>query len=394
MDTGTIGPVTTMPVFKETFGDFSATLHGVIVSSILLPGAITALISGVLADKYGRVKIIGIGACIFGIGAAIECGAPILGVFILGRLVKGVGEGLFLSTIYVQVTEMSPWKVRGTISALPQFSIVIGIVIGFFVCYGTVRIENSSASWRLPLALQTLLSFSYASLLFMVPPSPRWLLAKGRVDQVRPVMQQLGIDEAEQNDLLAEDPEDNDTRHAMEQSFMESVKQMLKDFRLAFSKPFRAQTAFGCFIMGMQQFSGIDAVLYYAPLVFQQAGLSSDKASFLASGVSGLVILGATIPATFLADCWGRRTSSLLGGALITIIMLLIGALYASGAALSEQGAGRWVVIVSVYLFAIVYNGTWAIGFRTFLVESLPRKTRSSAASLAQTSNWVCLLPH
>ncbi len=69
--------------------------------------------------------------------------------------------------------------------------------------------------------------------------------------------------------------------------------------------------------------------------------------------------------------------------------MMIMGSLYAAGQVHVDSGAGRWVVIVSIYLFAIVFSGTWAIGFRTFLVESMPRKTRSSASSLAQSANWV-----
>lgn len=141
--------------------------------------------------------------------------------------------------------------------------------------------------------------------------------------------------------------------------------------------------------MCAQQFVGIDGVLYYSPILFRQAGLSGGNANFLASGVSSLVILATTIPATIWADKWGRRTSSIVGGTCITIIMLIIGTMYAADLVHPNYGAGRWVVIISIYLFAIVFNGTWALAFRTFLVESLPRRTRSSASSLGQCSNWV-----
>jgi sugar porter (SP) family MFS transporter len=391
LDTGTIGPVTTMASFKDTFGELSATVHGVVVSSILLTGAISALFAGILADRHGRVRIISVGSFIYGIGAAIECASGLLGVFILGRLIKGVGEGLFLSAIYVQVSEISPARIRGIMTSLPQFLIVSGLVSGYFICYGTARMENTSASWRLPLGLASVLAFGFSASTLLVPPSPRWLLAKGRVDQARAITSQLGLDEAEQRELLA--ISSAPLEHSPDESFLESLKGMMKDFGLAFSGPFRSRTAFGCFILAMQQLSGIDGVLYYAPILFQQAGLSSDKASFLASGVSALVIMATTIPATLFADKWDRRTSSLLGGSLITFLMLLMGSLYAAGEVHADSGAGRWVVIVSIYLFAIVFNATWAIGFRAFLVESLPRKTRSSGSSLAQSANWVSRQP-
>ncbi|KAF4981153.1 hypothetical protein FZEAL_2987 [Fusarium zealandicum] len=330
MDTGSIGPITTMASFKDTFGDFSATIHGVIVSTILIPGALTALIAGALANRFGHVKLITIGSIIFGIGAAIECGAPQLGVFIFGRLLKGVGEGLFLSNIYVQVSEMSPSRVRGIMTALPQFLIVSGIVTGFFTCYGTSRLGNSSLTWRLPLAIVAFLGLLLSMIYFIVPPSPRWLLSKGRVEEAQAVSRRLGLDEVEIKQLMTQASQSLGDVEASE-TLWESISNNFREFRVAFSAPFRGRTAFACFIMGLQQFSGIDGVLYYAPILFTQAGLSGEKASFLASGVSAIVILVATIPATIFADRWGRRTSSIIGGVLITSLMLVMGSLYAAG---------------------------------------------------------------
>ncbi|RGP77169.1 sugar transporter [Fusarium longipes] len=388
MDTGSIGPITTMSSFKNTFGNFSATIHGVIVSTILIPGALAALVAGALAHRFGHVRLIAIGSVIFGIGAAIECGAPYLGVFIFGRLIKGMGEGLFLSNVYVQVSEMSPSRVRGIMTALPQFLITTGIVTGYFTCYGTSRLGDSSVTWRLPLAIVAFLGILLSMVAFIVPPSPRWLLSKGRTDEARVVCRQLGIDEVEEKELLAQD---HDAPGGLdgETTLWQDIHHTFKDFRCAFSAPYRGRTAFACFLMGMQQFSGIDGILYYAPILFTQAGLSGEKASFLASGVSAVVILAATLPAMIFADRWGRRMQSILGGVLIVGLMVIMGSLYAAGQVHPEHGPGRWVVIVCIYLFAIAFSLTWAIGFRTWVVESMPRRTRSSASSLAQSSNWT-----
>lgn len=390
LDTGDIGPVTTMPAFRQTFGDFSPTVHGVIVSSVLISGAFTALVAGVLAHRFGQVRIFAIGAFIYGVGAAVQASATSLGAFIVGRLIEGIGEGLFVSNVWVQVSEMSPTKYRGMMTALPQFSIVVGVVAGFFICYGTSRLGPSTTlSWRLPLVIASALGFLLSGTYYIVPASPRWLLNKGRFDEAREVLVRLGFDEAEREILLQESMAQIQAHSPTNATLWQDFKQTFAGFREAFAAPFRARTMFGCFIMGMQQLAGIDGVFYYAPVLFEKAGLSGDQASFLASGVSALAILGVTIPATFLADKWGRRTSSLLGGVLITSLMLLMGSLYAADKVHADRGAGKWVVIVSIYLFAMAFNATWAIGFRIFLLESLPRKTRSSASSLAQSTNWV-----
>ncbi|KAK1593905.1 hexose transporter [Colletotrichum navitas] len=388
LDTGSIGPVTTMPSFRQTFGDFSPTMHGVIVSSVLIPGALSALVSGAMADRFGHVLLFALGSFVYGCGAALECASPKIGLFIFGRLIKGVGEGMFLSNVYVQVSELSPARVRGIMTALPQFSIVTGIVVGYFMCYGTARIESSSLAWRLPLAIASLLGIVLSSTYWIVPTSPRWLLSKGRLDEARVVLDTLGLDENERVELLEQSMSEVQ-EHRANVTLWELLRQTFADFGEAFSAPFRSRTAFGCFLMSAQQLSGIDGILYYAPILFTQAGLAGEQATFLASGVSALVILAVTVPATFLADRWGRRTSSLLGGVLITALMLLMGSLFAAGEVHADSGAGKWVVIVSIYLFALVYSCTWAIGFRTFMVESLPSKTRSSASSLAQSANWL-----
>jgi DNA-directed RNA polymerase III subunit RPC2 len=102
MDTGIIGPVTDMKDFVAQFGGSqSATIHGLIVSSILVPAAISSFFAGFLADRFGRSKGISIGVFIFGVGAALEASAVHLAMFIVGRCIEGVGEGLFLGTLVV-----------------------------------------------------------------------------------------------------------------------------------------------------------------------------------------------------------------------------------------------------------------------------------------------------
>ncbi|KAH7323145.1 sugar transport protein [Stachybotrys elegans] len=388
LDTGSIGPVTSMPVFEDAFGHFSPTMHGVIVSSLLITGALAALFAGIFADRYGHVRLIIIGTAVYSIGAAIECSSFILGVLVLGRLIKGLGLGLFLSNIYVQTSELSPRRIRGIMTAVPQFAIASGIVMGYFICYGCARLQPSSLAWRLPIAIASALGFGVSVNSCFLPPSPRWLIRKGRYAEARRVLSILDLDPAEQEELLTECL-DVDHVQVTEPTLLQALRETFREFREAFKPPFRRGTAFGCFIMAFQQFSGIDGVLYYAPILFTQAGLQGGQATLLASGGTALVILIVTVPATLMADRWDRRTSSILGGIGQATLMIIIGCMYAAGLVGDQRNAGTWVVIISIYVYTFIFNGTWAIAFRTFLVESLPRKTRSSAASLAQASNWV-----
>ena len=127
----------------------------------------------------------------------------------------------------------------------------------------------------------------------------------------------------------------------------------------------------------------------YAPLLFQQAGLSSSSASFLASGISAILIFVFTILAVYFADRWSRRTSTIGGGLLLFACMMLMGLLYATNSVHATYGIGRWVVIVTIYVFAITYSTTWAIGVKLFASEIQPVATRATATSLAQAANCI-----
>lgn len=377
LDTGTIGPLTTMAQFEKSFGHLSSTVHGLTVSMILIPAAISSFFGGHLANSVGRLKGIALGAAIFGFGGGIEAASVHLGMLLAGRAVKGIGEGLFLSTLVVYITEISPPQSRGTLASIPQFLTTVGVCGGYFICYGTVNI-TSSASWRIPFALQAILAYAFTiSTLMLLPESPRWLTARGRHEEALVIWDSLGIASTEREKI----------EERQGDALPSQVK--MKDILAVFSKSARRQTGLGVFLMGAQQASGIDGVLYYAPLLFASAGLSSSTASFLASGISALLILLVTIPAFLLADRWGRATSTIFGGLVQAACMFIMGALYASGSVHSDRGVARWVVVVLIYVFAMVFSGTWGVCFRVYVSEIQSPETRAGASSLALSANWV-----
>ncbi|PWY85182.1 MFS general substrate transporter [Aspergillus eucalypticola CBS 122712] len=315
MMTGIIGPVTVMNSFVSQFGSQSSTVHG--------------LIAGHLADKPGRPKGISIGALIFAIGATLEAAAVHIGMFVVGRCIEGIGEGLYLGALVVYICEISLPRVRGALTTGPQLLVTLGLTIGFFTCYGTSCMK-SSCSWRTPFIILACLAttFSVASLLWL-NPSPKWLTLHGRRAEATAVWDHLGISQAEQH----------------------------KFFDL-FSRDVRTRTVLAMFLMCMQQLSGLDGVHYHAPLLLEQVGLASSDASFFASGNSATIIFAVTIPALIWADRWGRRRSTIYGGTGL------------ADAVYNSTGAGRW-----------------AVGTKIYAAEIQPQRTRASATSLAHGSN-------
>ncbi|KAJ3577581.1 hypothetical protein NPX13_g2981 [Xylaria arbuscula] len=366
---------------------------------ILLSAAISSFFAGRPADVWGRPRAMALGAVIFAIGAALQAGAVNLGMFAAGRVIEGIGYGLYFGTQTVYICEIAPARVRGPLASGPQLMITLALVVGYFVSYASVNLPGS-LSWRLPFAITATFAVGYVMVnLFFLPESPRWLFVHGRKAEADRVWDKLGVKREDRESEAAE--VDNHGAGILSEAMpgeSQNATQSIRDgekkhatFRDLWSPDVRRRTVLSVFLMGFLQLCGIDA---YAPLLFQQAGLESQQASFLASGVSAIVIVASSIPATVFADKWGRRTSTLLGGVGLTATMVLIGSLYAGHAVHPSQGAARWVVIVTIYIYCVVQATTWGISIKVWAPEIQPQRgsidTRARATSLAYGFNWVC----
>ncbi|KAK5116239.1 hypothetical protein LTR62_008566 [Meristemomyces frigidus] len=372
-DTGSIGAVVTMPQFRAVVGEISPSMVGITVSVVMFAGAIPSSLAGPPADKYGRMPVVIVGAILFAIGALLQAAALSLAQFIAGRVLAGAGEGIFLGVLNVYICEIAPSSRRGTLASLPQLFSVMGICIGYFICYGTVRLESSYA-WRTSFIIMAAISTGLAVACFFLPPSPRILILHGRRADAIHAIERLGIQQAEaEKDILAVRDEDLTFQHA---DFWSSLTTI-------FHRRYRSRTILALFVLGMVQLSGIDGILYYAPTLFARAGLPEQTAGFLASGLSSILICLVSIPAAMLADKWGRRTSIIIGGILLSGLMFLMGIMYAARA-VHISGPGRWVVIVSIFLFAMSYSATWAFVGKIYASEIQPSHTRAASNSLAQ----------
>ena len=175
------------------------------------------------------------------------------------------------------ITEISPSRYRGTLASIPQLLITVGVCSGYFICYGSVNIAGT-LSWRLPFAFQSFLAFVFTgSALLFSPESPRWLSAVGRQEDALAVWEQLGVGSA-------------DREKSERAGIPEPVK--MKDILSIFGTNARKQTAFGVFLMGMQQLSGIDGVLYVcSPWIFHMSVVLTNivrTASFPIRGIDEL----------------------------------------------------------------------------------------------------------
>ncbi|KAK4982902.1 hypothetical protein LTR50_007528 [Elasticomyces elasticus] len=348
-------------------------MRGFTVSLLMLMGTFPALISGQLADKHGRLHVTMVGVTLFVVGAVLQGAAYRMPMFLVGRALCGLGEGTWLSCVSVYITEIAPSSRRGTLVSLPQLNACVGVCVGYFTCYGSIRI-NSSMSWRMPFVVEGVIALFLAITCFFLPESPRWLLLNGKRDAAIRELDRLDFSRVEaEKDLLGP---------AAEQAIAARLSTM-EGFLIMFRRRYRSRTILALFVLGMVQLCGIDGVLYYAPTLFAQAGLPPQSASFLASGLSAILMLAISIPATLFSDRVPRRTVALVGGTLLAACMLIIGSLYAVDS-VHTYGAGRWVVIVLIFAFALTYVSTWGMVGKIYASEIQPSVTRSSASALAQ----------
>ncbi|KAM0463319.1 hypothetical protein ACHAO4_000032 [Trichoderma viride] len=374
-DTGSIGAMAAMAQFEAVMGQLSPTLLGFTVSLVMLAGVVPSFFAGYLAERFGRLRIILCGSVLVILGAVLQGSANSLPQFLVGRAFSGCGQGIFLSNVSVYICEVAPAKHRGMLVGLPQFQAATGVCLGYFTCYGSVKLSGSIA-WRLPLALQSVVGAALTLSCLVLPESPRWLIQNGKTQQARRSLQKLEFDMAEaERDFLTS------TQERVSLSLWQSLAMLFK-------RGYRARTMLALFILGMVQLSGIDG---YAPTLFSQAGLTSSTAAFLASGVSAILMLVISIPSFLFADKWGRRISAISGGITLSACMFLIGSLYAANA-VHPSGVARWVVIVSVYIFSLTYCATWGIVGKIYASEIQPGHTRAAANSVAQALSFVRLI--
>lgn len=405
LDTGSVGPIIVMPQFQQVAGDMSSSLQGFFVASILLSASASSLSSGWVADKISRRLGIAVGALIFLCGALVSITSRHLATFFVARLITGIGAGQTISVASVYLVEVASAQVRGQLACLLQFFITVGVAAGYFICYGSQALP-SNLSWQIPFIVQAFLSAGLAfAALLVVPFSPRWLASKGHTREALAVLRQLrmsrshSLSGANHHEDVAIQQELTSIEAALAAAH-ESAAGRSASFAELFTGRHRRRTWLGIFLMVCQQLSGIDVVLYYAPVVFS-ALFTSQTASFLASGVSGIVLMVSTIPAILFVDRWGRRAPMICGGVAMSICFFVTGGLFAAagrvskgeegteGVNLTLEGPAKWIVVMLIYAFLCAFSVTWAPIVRIYAAEIVPTRLRSRAAATQQLSNWT-----
>ncbi len=339
--------------------------HGfVIMASALWGTVIGAMLGGIPTDKLGRKKTlswIGIFYLVSALGSAL---AEDPWIFAFFRFLGGLGVGASTIAAPAYVSEIAPAGNRGKLVALYQFNIVFGILIAFVSNYLLSGIGENA--WRWMVGVEAIPAFIYTIMVFTVPKSPRWLLFKrndreGAAKVLRQIDPTADVD-AQIKQMLA----DHDTTDHTENIFMKKYRfPLILAFLVAF----------------FNQFSGINAFLYYAPRIFEAAGLEQSSALLSSIGI-GVTNLIFTLLGLSLIDKLGRRQLMYIGsvGYIISLTMVAVAFL------LGWKG-------LAVPIFLVLFIAAHAIGQGTviwvFISEIFPTHLRANGQALGSSVHWV-----
>ncbi|TFK66213.1 general substrate transporter [Pluteus cervinus] len=371
---------------------------GTMTAVLELGALLGSLGAGVLADRYSRRHSI-FGACaVFCIGSWFQCAAQSLGDLFVGRAIGGIGVGALSMLAPLYMAEISPPEVRGSLMALEQFSIVLGVVFGFWTGFMTRTIPGSM-SWRIPLGIQIIPGIILAIGCIFLPPSPRLLVLQGRYDDALQSLARLRLrtpEDAESDSLLQIELLEMRVETALIQRTLgptDGKFGIVSEFRAwkrLFHQDYRDRTMIGILIMFFQQWSGINALLYYGPTLVHSIGLRGDTVTLLVSGGIGIVQFIAVLPAILYIDRVGRRPLLRVGSTVMALSHFLISALvYSFGSDWSNHTTAAWVAVGCIYTFTAAYGTSFGpIGW-VLPSEVFPLSMRSKGVALSTASNWV-----
>ncbi|KAE8147789.1 general substrate transporter [Aspergillus avenaceus] len=429
-DQGVVSGVITMESFGARFPRIytDSSFKGWFVSTLLLAAWFGSLINGPIADRLGRKLSINVAVVIFLIGSAIQCGAVNIPMLFAGRAIAGLAVGQLTMIVPLYISEVSIQEIRGGLVVLQQLSITIGILISYWIDYGTnyiggtrcapnipyTGVKNtfnpytdvpetgctgqSEASWRLPLALQILPAMVLGLGIIFFPDSPRWLLMKRRDDEAIQALSKLRR-QARDSPVLVNEYLEIKASIMLENAFakehfpnMSGVRLHAAQYTSFFTTWARfKRLAIGCCVMFFQQFMGCNAIIYYAPTIFSQLGLDGNTSSLLATGVYGIVNCLSTLPALFLIDKIGRRILLMSGAVGTCVSLVIVGAIIgAYGSDLVNHKSAGWAGIAFIYIYDINFSYSFApIGW-VLPSEIFNLSIRSKAISITTSATWMC----
>lgn len=392
-DIGISGGVTSMAEFLQKFfpdvylrqqnaaaGSMYCTFENhlltLFTSSLYLAALVSSFFAATTTRKFGRKISMFTGGVVFLVGAILNGAAMNVEMLIIGRLLLGVGIGYGNQSVPVYLSEMAPAKLRGALNIGFQMATTIGIFAASLVNYGTSQMQANG--WRVSLVLAAVPALIMTVGSLFLPDTPNSMIERGQKEQARELLTKIrgtsNVDN-EYNDLL---------------EASEASQKIPHPWKTIFQPQYRPQLVITCLIPFFQQLTGINVIMFYAPVLFRTLGFG-DQASLMSAVVTGLVNVFATLVSILTVDKFGRRALFLEGGIQMIISQIVVGCLISSVFGVSghgqfSKGMGNLALaFICIYVAAFA----WSWGPLGWLVPSEihPLEIRSAGQSINTSIN-------
>ncbi|MFC0138723.1 sugar porter family MFS transporter [Erwinia mallotivora] len=352
---------------------------GLVTSSLLIGAASGAILSGGMSDRMGRRRMILLLAVLFAIGTIGSSLAPTLEIMLIFRVVLGLAVGGAGTTVPLYLSEIAPANRRGQLVTISELMIVTGQMLAYISNFTFNEIWGGETSWRWMLGIATLPAILLWFGMLFLPDTPRWYAFKGRFAEARAVLNRTRDEKdvdwemMEIEETLAED--------AMN-------KGSLRDLRIPWV---RKVVLIGCGLAFFQAATAVNSIMYYAPIILQDTGLSTNAALFATIG-NGIISVIMVLIGIILLGFLGRRTMAAIGQIGCTCCLFLLAGI---SFFMPAQVAGEvnllrsYLILASMLLFLCFIQGTWSPVIWLILSEMFPTRIRGVCMGISVCTLWI-----
>ena len=339
---------------------------GLTVSMALIGTVIGAMSAGIPGQKYGARETLRVLA-VFYVLSALGCAFAwnwdaLLVARFLGGL--GIGGSSVLGPVYI--AELAPARIRGRLVGMFQINIVIGILLAYLSNFWIARLGFGNAEWRWQFGVAAVPAILFLVMLFGIPPSPRWLVTRKRIEEARLVLREMGTEDAE-----------GELQQIVNSVHVESLQESEALFSWKYRVPIFLAITIGMF----NQLSGINAILYYLNDIFAAAGFSKLSGDLQAVAVGGMNLL-ATLLGMSVIDKLGRKTLLLIGSVGTALCLAGVARVFLTH---QHQEYLLWFLVAYIAFFAISQGAViWV-----YISEVFPNRVRAKGQALGSSSHWI-----